>query len=89
MSPVTVPKIVCFLFSQSLRSSVTKNWLPFVLGSLALAQATIPRRRNCSREWNSSSNGAPYTDSPPWPVPVGSPPCTMKSFTIRWNTVRS
>lgn len=31
----------------------------------------------------------PYIDSPPRPVPVGSPPWIMKSLMIRWKIVPS
>jgi hypothetical protein len=33
----------------------------------------------------SSSNFSPYIDSPPRPVPVGSPPWIMKFGIMRWN----
>lgn len=46
----------------------------FVFGAL-LAIATIPRALNLSVGRISSSNGAPQIDSPPLPVPVGSPVC--------------
>lgn len=61
----TFPKIVFFLSSQSQRSRVIKNWLPFEWGVPALAHANKPLWLNLRREWNSSENGAPYMLSPP------------------------
>lgn len=62
---ITFPKIVCFLSSQSHRSRVIKNWLPFVFGEPEPAHATRPRCLNLKREWNSSGNSPPYILSPP------------------------
>ena len=38
---------------------------------------------------NSSSKVPPQIDSPPFPVPVGSPPCIINPFIFRWNKVPS
>ena len=38
---------------------------------------------------NSSSKLSPYMDSPPIPVPVGSPPWIIKSLIIRWKMTPS
>lgn len=39
--------------------------------------------------WNSVKKGLPKIDSPPVPVPVGSPPYKQKSCTNLWNLVPS
>ena len=80
-----MPKIVCLLSSHSQLASVMKNCEPFVFGPL-LAIPSSPRCVKRSRPWHSSLNGAPYTDSPPVPVPVGSPVCAMNSLITRWKT---
>ena len=57
VSPVTLPKIVFFLFKPSVWSRVMKNWLPFVCGALALAHATRPLRAPMPVVYN-RSNGS-------------------------------
>ena len=65
-----------------------KNWLLLLLGPL-LAMLTTPSPLCVSDGWNSSAKGWPQMELPPVPVPVGSPPCTMKFLISRWNTVPS
>ena len=76
---VTFPKIVFFRSSQSHRSNVIKNWLPFECGELAFAHATKPLWLNLKREWNSSGNVLPYMLSPPtsWKTCYMSTPLIM------------
>jgi len=69
-------------------ASVIKNWEPFVFGPL-FAIDKIPAPVCFSSRVTSSSNFRPQTDSPPRPVPVGSPPWTMKSLMMRWKTMPS
>ncbi len=57
--------------------------------SLSFAIARIPRWLNFRRPWISSLKGRFHDDEPPLPVFVGSPPCTMKSFMMRWKSVPS
>ena len=47
------------------------------------AMARTPRPVCVSRESNSSLKGLPYTDSPPVPVPVGSPPYHIGTWLSR------
>tara|TARA_B110001452_G_scaffold163064_1_gene135836 strand:- start:2880 stop:3080 length:201 start_codon:yes stop_codon:yes gene_type:complete len=65
-----------------------KNWEPFVLGPL-LAIDTMPRAVCMFSGWISSLNLPPQMLSPPLPVPVGSPPCSMKPLMLRWKSVLS
>ena len=65
-----------------------KNCDPFVLGPL-LAMETTPRTVCFSSGWTSSLNLPPQMLSPPLPVPVGSPPCSMKPLMLRWKSVLS
>jgi len=51
----TSPKIVCFWLRWGVGASVTKNWLPFVLGP-ELAMASSPGLSNLRPGSNSSSN---------------------------------
>ena len=72
----TLPNIVCFPSSQGVGASVTKNWEPLELGpELAIQRTPAPVCFNALV--NSSSNFPPNMLSPPLPVPVGSPPCTI------------
>lgn len=66
---------------QKLRRNFYHTWDPLVLGpELALERIPAPV---CFNSFNISSwNFPPNTDSPPLPVPVGSPPCIMKSLII-------
>ena len=73
VSPVTFPKMVCFLSSHSHLSSVMRNCDWLVLGLFSLARATCPRWLNLMRPWNSSLKGLFQMEVPPVPVPVGSP----------------
>ena len=57
---------------------------PFVPGP-ELAIDRTPAPVWWSSRWSSSSNLPPQTDSPPRPVPVGSPPWIMKPGMMRWN----
>jgi len=50
------------------------------------AMASTPRPVCVSRESNSSLKGLPYTDSPPVPVPVGSPPCSRWRMRLSRST---
>src|SRR3990167_4904079 len=69
----TSPKIVWRIVSHGVAAVVIKNWLPLVFGP-AFAIASRPLRSNTTSFETSSSNGLPQIDSPPMPVPVGSPP---------------
>ena len=46
---ITLPNIVCLLFSSGAAPSVKKNWLPLSCGP-EFAIATNPRRTNLKRE---------------------------------------
>lgn len=46
---------------------------------------TMPRSWCFNVSLNSSSNFRPHIDCPPFPVPVGSPVCTINPFMLRWN----
>ena len=81
--PPTLPNMVCLRSIQSQRSSVMKNCDPFVSRAPLFAIATCPRWLNLIRLCSSSLKGSPYTDSPPRPVPVGSPVWIMKSLMTR------
>mmetsp|Transcript_26585 Transcript_26585/g.89451 ORF Transcript_26585/g.89451 Transcript_26585/m.89451 type:complete len:247 (+) Transcript_26585:1011-1751(+) len=87
--PATVPKIVCLPSSHLHSSNEKKNCARFVSGAFSLAMASCPRWLNRIRGEGSSRNGLPQMDSPPSPVPVGSPPWAMKPGMIRWKVVRS
>lgn len=52
---------------------LTYNWEPLVLGP-EFAMESTPRPVWVSCGLNSSSNFLPQMDSPPEPLPVGSPP---------------
>lgn len=54
---------------------------PFVFGP-EFAMANIPAPTNRSSGLSSSANLSPYTDVPPRPVPVGSPPCIIKPWYV-------
>jgi hypothetical protein len=62
-----------------LRAMNLRDWRWQVITAVQVANLfamdKTPRPVCVSRESNSSLNGFPYTDSPPVPVPVGSPPC--------------
>lgn len=79
---VTLPNMVCFRSSQSQRSRVIKNWLPFVCGALEFAHATKPLWLNLRRVWNSSANVPPYILSPPENSE------TLFIWQMRSNTIR-
>ena len=66
---------------QAWKMNFLNTWEPLVLGpELALERIPAPV---CFNSFNISSwNFPPNTDSPPLPVPVGSPPCIMKSLII-------
>ena len=55
----------------------------------SVAMASWPRWLKRMRECVSQRNGSPYAASPPLPVPVGSPPCSMNLAMTRWKTVLS
>mmetsp|Transcript_8347 Transcript_8347/g.27546 ORF Transcript_8347/g.27546 Transcript_8347/m.27546 type:complete len:233 (+) Transcript_8347:126-824(+) len=82
--PTTLPKTVCLPSRWAADLNVMKNCDPFVFGpELAIDSTPLP---SClSLAIGSSANGFPHLDSPPVPVPVGSPPCTMKFFNSRWK----
>ena len=61
---------------------------PLVLGP-EFAIETTPAPVCLRSRLISSSNLPPKHDSPPRPVPVGSPPWTMKSLITRWKMVLS
>lgn len=61
-----------------------KNWLPFVFGP-AFAMESVYGRSWRNDGWNSSLKSPPQMDSPPVPVPVGSPVCTINPLITRWN----
>ena len=72
----TLPNIVCFPSNQGVGANVMKNCEPFELGpELAIHNTPAPV---CFKSLvSSSSNLPPNILSPPLPVPVGSPPCTI------------
>lgn len=61
-----------------------KNWEPLVFGP-ELAMARRPTLSNFTFAVHSSWKGFPQMDSPPRPVPVGSPHWTMKLGMTRWK----
>ena len=75
---LTLPKMVCLLSKCGAGARVTKNWLPFELGPLFAMEST-PAPVCFRLEVISSENFPPYMESPPLPLPVGSPPWIIKS----------
>lgn len=69
-------------------ASVMKNWLPLVSGPL-FAMLSTPAPVCLSAALISSAKRPPHMEAPPRPVPVGSPPCTMKLTMTRWMGVSS
>ena len=84
MCALTRPKMVCFPSSHGVGASVMKNCDPLVFGPL-LAMDKTPAPVCFSSRVISSSNLPPNADTPPRPVPVGSPPWIMKSEITRWK----
>ena len=94
---VTCPKQVFFPSSHSVGTTVMNHWLPFVSKNkeydygwnYSLGPALAYDRRYgklCFNDgWNSSSKSPPQIDSPPVPLPVGSPVWIMNDLMTRWN----
>ena len=80
---LTLPKTVCFPSRCGVGARVMKNWLPLVSGP-AFAILTMPAPVCLRLGLISSANGRPQQDSPPRPVPVGSPVWIIKLGMTRW-----
>lgn len=82
--PTTMPKTVCLKLRWLADLYRMKNCDPLLWGPL-LAMLTTPRPEWTSFEFSSSLNGLPHIDSPPLPVPVGSPPWIMKFLRAKYK----